>query len=44
MVFAIYVDNSHGGYSTVKVGGWDQIGLKNGTNLTMLKTSSMLGW
>ena len=44
MVFAVYVDNTYGGYSTIKLGGWDQIGLKNGTDLKMMKTASKLGW
>ena len=43
-VFAIYVDNKHGAYSTIKLGGWDKVGLKKGADLTMLKTASLQGW
>ena len=32
-VFAVYVDNTYGAYSTIKLGSWDQIGLKNDTKL-----------
>lgn len=50
-VFAIYVDNTHGSYSTIQLGAWEKVGLKNGTDLQMLKTSppqagqaATLGW
>jgi hypothetical protein len=44
LVFSIYVDNKHGAYSTIKLGGWDQVGLRNGTELTMLQTASIQSW
>jgi len=44
MVFAIYVDNTYGAYSTIKLGGWDKIGLKEGKELQILKTASTAGW
>jgi len=44
LVFSIYIDNKHGAYSTIKLGGWDKVGLKKGAELTMLKTASLQGW
>jgi hypothetical protein len=44
MIVAIWTEFGVGNSSIIKIGSYDQLGIKNGTNMTIMKTPTIYNW